>query len=157
MTLLLSTFGVCFVSALIPLVNAEAYLGGVGLLSDDPGIWVLAIVAALGQMVGKVIWYQVGRSSLNWRWVRRKTESTKWQGRFETWQRRTRGNAWIAGLLVFVSAAVGLPPFAIIAVLAGQLRVPFVLFVLTGFAGRVLRFAAVLGGMSFLVDHGILG
>ena len=157
MTLLASTFGICFVSALIPLVNAEAYLGGVGVLSDNAGIWGLAVVAGLGQMAGKVIWYQLGRSSLNWRWVRRKTESTKWQNRFETWQRRTRGSPWIVGVLVFVSAAVGLPPFAVISVLAGQLRVPLWLFLLTGLTGRVIRFAAVLGGAAFLVDHGIVG
>lgn len=157
MTLLAATFGVCFVSALIPLVNAEAYLGGVGVLHDEAEVWALAAAAGLGQMAGKVVWYLLGRSSLSWGWVRRKTESTKWQSRLQTWQRRTRDNAWLVGTLVFVSAVLGLPPFAIIAVMAGQLRVPLVLFFVTGLAGRVLRFAAVLGGAAFLDDSGIFG
>lgn len=157
MTLLLTTIGVCFVSALIPLVNAEAYLGGVSLLGGGSELWVLSAAAALGQMAGKVIWYQLGRSSLNWGWVRRKTDSAKWRSRFETWQRRTRGNPWLAGLLVFASALVGLPPFAIISVLAGQLRVPLILFVLTGFVGRLLRFAGILGGVAFLIEHDVVG
>ena len=157
MTLLAATFGICLVSALLPLVNAEAYLGGVGVLHGEAELWALAAVAGLGQMAGKLVWYLLGRSSLGWGWVRRRTESTKWQSRLETWQRRTRGNPWLVGALVFVSAVLGLPPFAVIAVLAGQLRVPLVLFFLTGLAGRVLRFAAVLGGAAWLDDSGIFG
>ena len=150
MTLLASTFGICFVSALIPLVNAEAYLGGVGALSEDPRVWALALVAGLGQMAGKLLWYLLGRNSLSWGWVRRKTESPKWQARLETWQRRTRGSPWLVGAVVLLSAAVGLPPFAVVAVLAGQLRMPLGLFFLTGLAGRVARFAAVLGGTAMV-------
>ena len=155
--LLLTTFGVCVVSALVPLVNAEAYLGGVGILREGAGVWVLSGVAALGQMIGKVVWYFVGASSLRWRWVRRRIEAPSWQARYATWQRRTRGSPWLVGVLVFASALVGLPPFAIISVLAGQLAVPLSLFVITGLAGRWLRFAAVLGGVSFLVESGIVG
>ena len=157
MTLLLSTFGVCFVSALVPLVNAEAYLGGVAVLSSNAGVWSLAATAALGQMAGKSIWYLLGRSSLGWGWVRRRTESERWQRAYATWQRRTQGSPWLVGALVFASAVVGLPPFAVISVLAGQLQVPLPLFLATGFGGRLIRFAAVLGGAAFLVDHGIVG
>jgi membrane protein YqaA with SNARE-associated domain len=156
-TLLLSTLGVCFISALVPVVNAEAYLGGVGLWNEGAGVWVLAAVAAAGQMAGKVIWYFLGRSSLSWAWVRRRTESAGWQARYATWQRRTRGSPWLVSLLLFASALVGLPPFAIISVLAGQLAVPLALFAVVGFAGRWLRFAAVLGGVGFLVESGVVG
>jgi membrane protein YqaA with SNARE-associated domain len=156
-TLLASTFGICFVSALIPLVNAEAYIGGVGILSDRAGVWAVSAAAALGQTAGKVIWYYLGRSSLNWGWVRRRTESSRWQARFATWQRRTRGSPWLVSGLVFVSAVVGLPPLAILSVLAGQLALPLPFFVAACATGRLLRFAAVLGGIGFLVDSGIVG
>ena len=157
MTLLLSTFGICVVSALVPLVNAEAYLGGVAILGSGVGIWALSAVAAIGQMVGKVVWYFVGASSLRWRWVRRRVEAPSWQARYATWQRRTRGSPWLVGGLVFASALVGLPPFAVISVLAGQLAVPLPLFVVAGLVGRWLRFAAVLGGVAFLVEWGLVG
>ena len=56
----------------------------------------------------------------------------------------------IAGGLVFLSAASGFPPFAIVAVLAGQLRMSLTLFFVLGLLGRWLRFAAVLGGAGWL-------
>ena len=157
MTLLASTLGVCFLSALVPVVNAEAYLGGVGIVVAGVGVWAVSAAAALGQTAGKVIWYFLGRSSLQWGWVRRRTESAAWQARFATWQRRTRGSPLVVSALVFVSAVVGLPPLAVISVLAGQLAMPLAFFVSACFAGRLLRFAAVLGGVAFLVDSGIVG
>ncbi len=54
-----------------------------------------------------------------------------------------------AALLLF-SAATGFPPFAIVAVLAGQLRMNVALFLVVGTVGRTLRFAAFLGGAGWL-------
>ncbi len=156
MILLLSTFGVCCISALVPLVNAEAYLAGIGVIVDSGDVWALSVVAALGQMTGKAVWYQVGRSSLQWPWVRRKTQSARWQQRYQAWQDRTQGHPGLTGLLLFTSAIVGLPPFALVSVLAGQLRVPFGLFLITGLVGRTARFATILGGMTALIDHGVI-
>ena len=51
---------------------------------------------------------------------------------------------------MFLSAASGFPPFAILAVLAGQLRMSLAVFFVLGLAGRWLRFAAVLGGAAWL-------
>ncbi|HEV8055934.1 MAG TPA: hypothetical protein VGP51_05560 [Nocardioidaceae bacterium] len=150
MLLLLTTLGICFVSALFPLVNAEAYMSALAVTSDDRAVWLLAITAGVGQMGGKIIWYQVGRSSLNWRWVRRKIDSVTWQARLTRWQGRVQGNRWSVAAFLATSAFFGLPPFAIISVLAGQLKVPFALFCATGLAGRILRFAAILGGISAL-------
>ena len=52
---------------------------------------------------------------------------------------------WLLGALCLCSAAVGLPPFAIMAVLLGRLRMPVLAFLLLGGAGRLLRFAVVAG------------
>ena len=51
---------------------------------------------------------------------------------------------------MLVSAATGIPPFAILSVLAGQLRMNLVLFIGIGLLGRWLRFLAVLGGAGWL-------
>jgi membrane protein DedA with SNARE-associated domain len=67
MGLLLTTFGVAVASALFPLINIEAYIAGVGALVETFGIWPVALVAGAGQAVGKILWYEVGRSSMNWR------------------------------------------------------------------------------------------
>ena len=146
----LALLGVGFVSALVPLVNIEAYLGVRGSVADVGAVWTLGLAAALGQMAGKAVWYYLGANALNWGWVRRKVETPKAQARLEKWRTRTQTKPLVAGLLVFLSAFSGFPPYAIVAVLAGQLRMNFGLFFVLGLVGRWLRFAAVLGGAEWL-------
>ena len=102
------------------------------------------------QMFGKVVWYYLGANALNWGWVRRKVETPKAEARLQVWRTRTQERPVVAGGLVFLSAASGFPPFAIVAVLAGQLRMSLTLFFVLGLLGRWLRFAAVLGGAGWL-------
>lgn len=147
---ILSLLGVGFLSALVPLINIEAYLGVRGSVADVGGVWTLSLAAALGQMAGKVIWYYLGANALNWAWVRKKVETPKAQARLEKWRTRTQERPVITGVLVFASAASGFPPFAIVAVLAGQLRMNLLIFFVLGLLGRWARFAAVLGGAEWL-------
>jgi membrane protein YqaA with SNARE-associated domain len=149
---LLGVLGVAFASALVPLVNIEAYLGVRGSVGGIDNVWVLGLAAGFGQMVGKVVWYYLGASSLHWGWVRRRMETPKAQARLETWRLRTHERPVLAGALVFASAFSGFPPFAILSVLAGQLRMQLALFFGLGLAGRWLRFTAVLGGAGWLAQ-----
>lgn len=149
---LLSVLLIGFASALVPVINIEAYLSIRAALASVEAIWLLAFVAAVGQMAGKLIWYYLGASALSWGWVRRKVELPKNAARLETWRARTHERPVVAGGLVLVSAFSGLPPFAILSVVAGQLRMSLPLFVTLGLAGRWLRFAAVLGGADIISD-----
>ncbi|HZJ07723.1 MAG TPA: VTT domain-containing protein [Nocardioidaceae bacterium] len=151
----LSLFGIAFASALIPVINIEAYLGLRASFAEVGDVWLLGFVAALGQMAGKVIWYYIGSSSLEWRWVKRRIEKPKQQARLDKWRARTDQRPVLAGGLVFVSAVTGFPPFAILAVLAGQLRMNLATFLILGLLGRWLRFAAVLGGVEWLHRVGL--
>ncbi len=144
-----------FASALIPLVNIEAYLAVLAAVSGLGSVWALALMSALGQMCGKLLWYRIGASSLGWAWVRRKVEKPRAQARLELWRARTHQRPVATGALVFVSALTGLPPFAVLSVLAGQLRMSLSLFLTLGFAGRWLRFAALLAGTSWLDGSGL--
>lgn len=146
----LGLFGVSVASALLPLINVEAYLVGMAALTGSDAVWSLSLVGGVGQMVGKVVWYYLGANALRWRWVRRKVEKPKAQAKLELWRERTHDRPWFAAGLVGVSAVSGFPPFAIIAVLAGQLRMNLTMFVVVGTVGRTLRFAAVLGGAGWL-------
>lgn len=148
MTLLLATFGVCLLSAVFPLVNAETYLGALAAAGHGSHIWTVAAAAAAGQTCGKLLFFALGRSSLDWAWVRRKTESPRWQARMVTWQRRTQDNPWSVTALIGASAVLGVPPLAVISVLAGQLRASLPLFTVAVLTGRTLRFTAVLAGVS---------
>jgi membrane protein YqaA with SNARE-associated domain len=149
---LVSLLLVGLVSALVPLVNIEAYLGVRAALVDIEHLWLLGLVAALGQMVGKLVWFYIGASSLDWGWVRRKIDRPKAQSALEKWRRRTHERPVFAGSLLFSSAMVGVPPFAILAVLAGQLRMNVALFLTLGLMGRWLRFVGVIGGVQWLGD-----
>lgn len=141
----LVTFGYCIISALVPLVNAEAYLLGVAALTHAPNVWTLAGCAAGGQMVGKVVYYLAGRGAVRLpRMMRRKQRPGRWAARLERWRERAEERPVYAAGLVLLSAFVGLPPFAAISVLAGVVRLPAWLFVPLGLAGRYGRFAALL-------------
>jgi membrane protein YqaA with SNARE-associated domain len=153
---LLTLLLVGFASALVPLINIEAYLAVLEAISGTETIWLLGLAAAVGQMLGKLIWYQLGASSLDWAWVRRRVEKPKAQERLGLWRRRTQERPAVAGFLVFVSALAGLPPFALLAVLAGQLRMSLTLFLTLGLVGRWLRFTFVLGGVSWLRGTGLV-
>lgn len=144
-----------FASALVPVLNIEAYLAIREAVSQVDSVWLVALAAATGQMVGKFLWYQMGASSLGWSWVRRKTEKPRAQARLALWRTRTHQRPVLAGTLVLVSAFSGLPPFAVLAVLAGQLRMSLALFLSLGLVGRWLRFAVVLSGMSWLEAIGL--
>jgi membrane protein YqaA with SNARE-associated domain len=143
---------VAFVSALVPVVNIEAYLGLRVAVADVDQVWLLGLAAAVGQMLGKLVWYQLGASSLGWGWVRRGMERPRRQEMLRVWRRRTEQRPVVAALVVLGSAVTGLPPFALVSVLAGQLRMNLPLFALVGLAGRWLRFTAVLGGLEWVLQ-----
>jgi len=145
-----------FVSALVPLLNIEAYLAIREVVAEVDSVWGMALAAAVGQMLGKLVWYRIGASSLGWGWVRRRAEKPKARARLELWRARTHQRPVLAGSLVLVSALTGMPPFAVLAVLAGQLRMSLTLFMTLGLAGRWLRFVLVLGGTSWLESLGLV-
>jgi membrane protein YqaA with SNARE-associated domain len=147
---LFTTVVIGFASALVPLVNIEAYLGVRAAVATVEGVWPLALAAAAGQMGGKLVWYYLGASALGWGWVRRRVEKPKNAARLELWRRRTHERPALTGLLVFVSAMSGLPPFAVLSVIAGQLKMNLALFCALGLCGRWLRFLVILTGAGWL-------
>ena len=150
MKLLAVTFGMGVLTAVFPLINMEAYILGVGALADDINIWLVATVAGIGQAVGKIPWYEVSRSSMEWRYVRRKMENPDWRRRYDQVRTLTERKPWLGLTLVFTSALVAVPPLAITAVLAGQLRFPRLAFHAAIVVGRTLQFAALLGGVAWV-------
>ncbi len=147
---LLVTFFTCLVSALFPLVNAEAYLVAVSFATDSQGMWLLAFVAAAGQTAGKILWYEAARRSLSWAWVAKKLDKPHTQENLMRWRERFDAKPWLWSSVLFVSASVGLPPLLILAVIAGQLQVSRIWFASTVLVGRTLRFAAILGGLGWV-------
>ncbi len=139
--------GVAFVSAFVPVVNLEAYLVGQSAFVPG-GIVPSALAAALGQMLGKCIWYEIGANVARIPWLASKINGPKWQKRREELAHKLRGKGWLTVGSLFLSASVGVPPFAIMSVIAGDLNVPRPVFWITGFTGRFLRFLFTLGAIS---------
>lgn len=130
----LTTVGVCVVSALIPLVNAEIYLLSVVALAPAGMALPLALAATIGQMIGKTVMYFAAQGALRL--------PGKWmQGRLaaaEGWLRERRS---IGGLALISSATTGIPPFYAMTVACGILRFRFSYFLAVGFVGRLVRFS----------------
>ena len=153
MRLIIGTFLFSVASALIPVLNAEAYLAVVAAKAHDVSDWQIALMGAVGQTVGKIIWYYAGWHSLKLRWMKKKMETEKWRESYERWNIRISGRPGLAGAITFASAVGGFPPLAVIAVLAGTLRMNLAVFVATVTVGRMLRFWAVLAGVGLIFGN----
>jgi membrane protein YqaA with SNARE-associated domain len=151
--LVIGTFLFSIASALLPILNVEAYLAAVALKAHNLSDWQLAAVGGAGQGVGKILWYVAGKESLRIRRIRQKMETEKWQLSYARWHERIVGRPVFAGAISFTSAVTGFPPLAVIAVLAGTLRMNFTIFIVTVFIGRTLRFWLVLAGVGLLFGH----
>ncbi len=154
--LLVSTFAVAAVSAIVPLVNIEVYLGVVATQLDVTAhparLVVLAATAGVAQTLGKLCWYLLAARSMESRWVQHKLSAGPRRHRFDVWHARIVGRPWLSAGVLAVSAVVGLPPLLILSVVAGSVRVPLVLFVPTVVLGRTVRFWAILAGVGAAFD-----
>jgi membrane protein YqaA with SNARE-associated domain len=151
--LVIGTFLFSVASALVPILNVEAYLAAVAIKAHNLSDWELAAVGGAGQSVGKILWYFAGTQSLRISWIRQKMETEKWQLSYARWHERIVGRPLFAGAISFTSAVTGFPPLAVIAVLAGTLRMNFTIFLATVFVGRTIRFWLVLAGVGLLFGH----
>jgi membrane protein YqaA with SNARE-associated domain len=131
-----STFGICIVSALVPLVNAELVLLGAVAYAPREMAIPLAGAAALGQMVGKVVMYFVGRGAL--RLPGQRVRRVMAQAEAKLKDRQGMENA-----IYCTSAFLGIPPYYLVAVTSGMVHYPLPRFVVLGLLGRFARFATL--------------
>jgi membrane protein YqaA with SNARE-associated domain len=132
----LATFLACLLSTVIPVIHAELFLIAVSALSPPAALPGLALLAALGQMLGKSAMY-VGGDGIRRASARLQRATARYRRKMERWRHGDAG-------LVLVSSFTGLPPFALISVVAGAFEIRFRTFFLFGFAGRLGRFGIVL-------------
>ncbi|RNL84746.1 VTT domain-containing protein [Halostreptopolyspora alba] len=139
-TLMAFLFGLA--SALLPVLNVELYLvGAATAISGEGALFAMAVAAGFGQTAGKVGYYYVGRGALDIPWLRRRAEKpNRWSERVSGWRRRAEGSPWWTAGLVGVSSLTSVPPFMVICVLAGTVRMPFLAFVTVTFVTRTARF-----------------
>lgn len=148
--LVFGTFLFAIASALIPVLNIEAYLAVMAARLPDLSYWELAAVGAAGQTFGKLIWFYAGIHSMKVPWLRRKMGKPSWQETYDKWHDRINGRPVAAGVICVVAGVVGFPPLAVVAVLAGALGMNAYVFTTTVFLGRTVRFWLVLEGAGAL-------
>ncbi|HEY2766392.1 MAG TPA: VTT domain-containing protein [Pseudonocardiaceae bacterium] len=150
------TIGVCLVSALVPVVNAEIYL--VALVTQQPQLpwWQVGLAAAVGQLTGKLVFFYAGRGTLRlrrWSSNGRRVDSRRsdrWSARLARFQDTCQDRpVWSSGVLL-TSATVGLPPFAATSLAAGVAGIRVELFLVTGLVGRFVRFGALAASPGLL-------
>lgn len=146
--LYMGTIVFSFLSGMVPFLHAEIFLVTVGALVTSR--WKLAVVAllsSLSQMVAKLILYGSGRGVLSM-----KPLSEKRMARLAALQARIQGYKGSVYSLLFLSAALGVPPLYLFAIVAGMMRLSLIRFFLVAFLGRTLR-EAVFVFFPQLIKH----
>jgi membrane protein YqaA with SNARE-associated domain len=158
-------------AAVLPVfVNAEVYVVAIGAtVNSRPFLALLILIHVIATTIGKAFVFQLARKGTNKiRMVEprppRNAVSAKTRQAFR-WLSMTRlfllikrGNDWLltlldrpysGGLTAFMSSLVGVPPLAIVTILAGASKQPQWLFLACVFTGRLIQFLAI----AFLLHH----
>ncbi|MFF4893547.1 VTT domain-containing protein [Micromonospora chersina] len=131
-------------SALVPIVNAEAYAVVAGHRGGHALVTVIAL--ALGQTAGKLLLFDAARRGTGRlaqilahrsRPGRAAAAGARWAGRIQRWLSRRR----TALPTVLASAAIGVPPLAVVSLAAGTAGLRHREFAVACLLGRVIRFA----------------
>jgi membrane protein YqaA with SNARE-associated domain len=117
---------------IFPWINGEVVVAGAALLTPQSGLPALVLACAAAQMSAKAILYGV----IRWVPERMPARVRKFADRVEVFRQR-RG---LLVLAVFSGSAVALPPFYMVTLACGMLRVPFALFAIAGLAGTISRY-----------------
>ncbi|MDH7512355.1 MAG: hypothetical protein QHH14_05340 [Clostridiales bacterium] len=134
--LYLTTFVVAVISGVVPVVNIEIYLVWVAAFTPRSLGVPLAVLATAGQMTGKTVMYLAAAGVLKISVRKSGEKMAAIKKKFEIWKDRL-------SLFIFLSAFSGFPPFYVVSLAAGGLRINFLSFLVAGLAGRLLRFALV--------------
>ncbi|MGC4937356.1 hypothetical protein [Kribbella sp. DT2] len=145
-------------SAVVPVLNAEAYVLGVGVSGAlDPV--VAAVGVSVGQTIGKIVMFLAVRYRPGYAGKKSKEPKpldlgTRW-GRLRQWNRELSKRLLDAlsdrrwGVPVtLLSASVGIPPLYGVALIAGASRMGVVTFSLSVLAGRLARFVTLALGVG---------
>lgn len=152
-------------AALVPMfVNAEVYVLALAVKVDSkPFLALLLVVHVIATTIGKAFVFQLARRGTNKiRMATPKEPRNAFTARLRAFGRRfatTRFARWIkrvndwlltlldrpyaGGLTAFMSSLVGVPPLAIVTILAGASKQPQWLFLTMVFTGRLIQFLAI--------------
>ncbi len=155
---LLTSVGFGVVSAVVPVVNAEAYVVG-SQMTAVAGAVPIAVGIGIGQMVGKLILFLSVRQGKELPFIRHRRAEAR---REPVSPARVRLRAAVVRLLelvgqkrwglpiVLLAAVVGMPPLYAVALLAGATTMRVLWFASAVLVGRVIRFVLLALGIGGL-------
>lgn len=149
----LAAGGYGFASAVIPVLNAEAYMAAAGALSGPLTIAVITAAMTLGTVCGKVLIFRgarVGQAFARSKARLAPRHPGRQVGRFRrAWHAASDtmlgwlGHPRRGMATVFAAATLGVPPLVAVAALAGLSKQSLWVFIPAVALGRALRFALV--------------
>ena len=150
MNLIWATLGYAILSSVIPIFNIEVYLAAIATQVSPEEALPLALMAGLGQAIGKLVWYWSVVRSMELPWMQRRLASEKRQAQLAMWQKRIAGRPFLAGGVTFFSGLVGIPPLLVMGVAAGVVRMNVWIFFVAIVLGRGLQSWLILAGLASL-------
>ncbi len=152
-------------AALVPVfVNAEVYVVAMGAtVNSRPFLALLILIHVIATTIGKAFVFQLARRGTNkirmieprpprnafsaWtRQVGRRLSQTRffrWVKKVNDWLLTLLDRPYSGGLTAFMSSLIGIPPLAIVTILAGASKQPQWLFLTMVFFGRLIQFLAI--------------
>lgn len=125
----------CLLGGIFPWISSEVVVVGAALLLPAQALPALALGCAAAQMVSKAVVYAFARLAPH----RLPERARRLLARAE----RLRQRRHLVAVLVVSGALVAVPPFYLVTIASGVLRIPFVLFALLGLAGTSVRYGVL--------------
>ncbi|HSD86058.1 MAG TPA: VTT domain-containing protein [Kofleriaceae bacterium] len=137
----LALFVIAIVSGVFPLTNSEAALIAIGAGSSYSWqkLVLLAVIVALGQSITHASLYFSARGLANAGAKRRPRLEAKIAKAHELAQRWHKSEV----LLMVLGATIGIPPQALVAIVAGVVGIRFRTFAAIDVSGRIARFTTI--------------
>lgn len=146
--LLAAAFAFGVGSAILPIfLNAEIYVATMSRLAPESQLVAIVLSLAIGTVIGKAFVFELARQG------RRVIRGKERRPARNAWLRRVRQlSDWLLSLLdrpiagsltVLISSLVGLPPLAVVTIVAGASNQNRWLFLVMVFVGRTAQFLAI--------------
>jgi len=131
------SFLINILSGFIPVINSEVFLVLISTTLSKALFLPVLLISATGQMLAKVVMYLAGRGILKISFKKYEEKMNEVLLKMQKWQSKT-------GLFLFISSFTGFPPFYLVTIAAGMIKMNLIQFFIFGFAGRFLRFTLLL-------------
>ncbi|HUQ00127.1 MAG TPA: hypothetical protein VM093_06670 [Aeromicrobium sp.] len=135
-------------SGILPVIlNAEVYVVSMGALVPQPTLWFVLLSLGAGTVVGKAVVFETVRRGSTRLKVTRPKERGAPRNRLTRGLRRggdqmltLLSHRYLGSATVLLSSGTGIPPLAVVTVLAAASRQPLWLFLLMVGVGRTSQF-----------------